>query len=89
MQIHEGVCAEVGTKASGVLELDFEFPDSALGGIVVWRYCRIPQEVEYVVAAFEQTVLECSELFIQFGQILVDESVKSFEPWRGINLRFP
>ena len=43
------------------------------------------QEVEYEVPAFEQTVLERGELFIQFRQILVNELVQPFEPGCGIN----
>ena len=53
MQIHERVGAEVGTKASGILEFDPEFADAAFGSIVVGRYRRVPKEVEYIIPALK------------------------------------
>ena len=80
MQIHKRVGAEVRAKASGVLELDFEFSDAAFGSVVVWRYGRVPEEVEYIIPALEQSVFERDELFIQLREVFVNQFVQTFKP---------
>ncbi len=80
MEIHKGIGSEVRPEASGVFEFDFQLPYSAFGCIVVRRYGGISQKVEDVVPAFQQTVSESGELFVQLRQILVNESVQTLQP---------
>lgn len=65
MQIHECVGSEVRTEASRVLEFYLQFPYAAFRSIVVWRYCRVFEEVENIIPTFEQSIFESGELLAQ------------------------
>lgn len=80
VEIHKGLCSEVRPEATWVFELDFQFPYPAFGCIVVRRYRRISQKVEDVIPAFEQTIPERGELFVQIRQILVNKFVQTVKP---------
>lgn len=76
----EGIGTGIRSEASGYFLLDFEFPDSAFGAVVVGWYCRILKEVEYVIPTSDYSPFQLIKLFAPTVKVLSEQLIQPRQP---------
>lgn len=84
MNCHEVLRSTLTSEAAASLLLYLQHPYPCFGGIIMRWDLRIHKEVEYMILQFPQAVSHLPERFLQFLQILVEQTVKALESCPGV-----
>lgn len=71
----------VRPESSGYFLFYFQLSDASFACIVVGGYCRIFQEIEYVIPAFDKPFAKLPETVLLMKKSGLQQSVKSVKPW--------